>query len=281
MIIGGVVDGATDGPLVGVLIEVKQGSQTLARGITDKAGRFRLQFDAPAAAGPRAFELSASMGDYRAASTSLVIGNGLSAESVYRFRLVANAIAACIQNKKPAVVVGHFRPAAVRPDPDLSERIADALRYDLLMQIQKAEFTSANQPAIFPCKAAKPAAPDQYAGLAKLLGADVFVSGYVTSPNPVKVKVRMSVTDGYGVMPAPLDTDSPDVDLDDPQMARLAPGAHAAVLTALAIGYRLSMKPGECVDLIAASERMLGVLPEALILLRAQCKESLPNRGLL
>jgi hypothetical protein len=89
------------------------------------------------------------------------------------------------------------------------------------------------------------------------------------------------VADGIGGLVEPLTAVSSDADLDDPRLAQLAPEANAAVLTALVIGYKLSEKPQECVDLIAASERLLGSLPPKLVSLRAECQAALPNRGLL
>lgn len=281
VVIGNVRDAATDEALRGVEVAIVTDTQTRVGVLTDDAGKFQLQFDAPPGAGSRSFEMSASLNGYRAAKLPVVIVRGKPTAVSYALSLLPEAIAACIQKIKPAVIVGHFRPAQGRPDPDLSERIADTLRYDLLTQIQKANFLPASQPGIFPCGAAEPKVPGRYGNYARLLGADAYVGGYVTSPDPVKVKVQIAVADGYGVMSVPLTATSADVDLDDPQLARLAPEANAAVLTALAIGYKLSDKPQECVDLIAASERLLGSLPEALVTLREECKAVLPNRGLL
>lgn len=281
-VIGGSVrDETTEEPLRGVEVQVMAGAEVEASALTDEAGRFQLQFPDTAGPGSRSLELSASLDGFRAASRPVVINNGLPAEVSYTMSLLPEGVAACIQKTRPAVIVGHFRPAPGRPDPELSARIADTFRYDLLTQIQKANFVAARQPGIFACSTAKPMAPERYGRYARLLGADAFVGGFVTSPDPVKVKVQITVADGYGVMLAPLTATSSDVDLDDPTMAQLAPEANAAVLTALAIGYKLSDKPQECVDLIAASERMLGSLPAALATLREECKAALPNRGLL
>ena len=281
VIIGNVRDAATDEPLRGVKVAIVTDTQTRVDALSDDLGKFQLQFDAPRGAGSRSLEMSATLNGYRATTRPVEIVRGKPAAVSYSLAMLPEAIATCIQKIKPAVVVGHFRPAQGRPDPDLSERIADTLRYDLLTQIQKANFLPASQPGIFPCGAAEPKVPGRYGNYARLLGADVYIGGYVTSPDPVKVKVQIAVADGYGVMSVPLMATSADVDLDDPQLARLAPEANAAVLTALAIGYKLSDKPQECVDLIAASERLLGSLPEALSTLRAECQAELPNRGLL
>jgi hypothetical protein len=281
VVIGSVQDGATDEPLRGVEVAIGSGTQVDASALTDDAGKFQLQFDAPPGAGFHSFEMSATLNGYRASSLPVVVDKGKPTAVSYAMKLLPEAVASCIQKARPAVIVGHFRPAQGRPDPDLSDRIADTLRYDLLSQIQKANFMPAAQPGIFPCSAAEPKVPARYGNYARLLGADAYVGGYVTSPDPVKVKVQIAVADGYGVMSVPLTATSPDVDLDDPQLARLAPEANAAVLTALAIGYKLSDQPQQCVDLIAASERLLGSLPEALATLREECKAALPNRGLL
>lgn len=281
VVLGSTVDGATEAALAGADIVVKSDAVVRATTRSDESGKFQLTFDAPAGSGTQSVELSASLDGYRTLSRTIAISQGKTTEPRYALRLVPEAVASCIQKTRPAVVVGYFRAAPGRPDPDLSERVADALRYDLLTQIQKARFTSAAQPGIFPCKGAAPNAPQWYGGFARLLQADAFVAGYVTSPNPVKVKVQMTIADGYGAMAMPLDATSSDVDLDDPKLARLDPQAHAAVLTALAIGYKHTDKSQECVDLIAAAERMLKTLPEALHVLRTECQAVLPNRGLL
>lgn len=283
VVLGSVADAATDAPLAGVEVVARSGTETKGRAVTDPSGGFQLQFDAPAAAVPQRLTLDANLGGYRATSRAFEVDKGKPSEPNYALRLLPDAVADCIQKVKPAVVVGHFRAAQGSPDPELSERIADALRYDLLSQIQKANFVAAAQPGIFPCTAAEPKTPQRYGSLARLLGADAFVGGYVARAEPpdARVKVEMSVADGHGVLDMPLNASSPSVDLDDPRLARLAPEANAAVLTALVIGYKLSEKPQECVDLVTASERVLGTLPEALSRLREECQAVLPNRGLL
>lgn len=283
VVLGNVADAATDAPLAGVEVVARAGTESKARAFTDPAGGFQLQFDLPVGTAPQRLSLDANLAGYRIASHPLEVDKGKPSESGYALRLLPDEVADCIQKVRPAVVVGHFRAAQGSPDPELSERIADTLRYDLLSQIQKANFQTAAQPGIFPCTAAEPKTPQRYGSLARLLGADAFVGGYVTRAQPPdpRVKVEMSVADGHDVLGMPLNASSPSVDLDDPRLARLAPEANAAVLTALVIGYKLSEKPQECVDLVAASERVLGTLPQALSQLRADCQAVLPNRGLL
>jgi hypothetical protein len=281
VVIGSVRDGATDEALSGARVVVNVGTGTEIAALTDAQGRFQLQFDAPPGAGSHALEAVATLAGYDAGSQDIIVIKGKPAENSYDLRLLPEGVTACIQNERPVVIVGHFRPAPGQPDPDLSDRIADTLRINLLTQIQKANFSSRSQPRIFPCAAAEPKVPERYGGYAKLFRADAYVGGYVTRPDPVKVKLQITVADGYGVMPAPLNATSPDVDLEDPQLARLAPEASAAVLTALAIGYKRAGEPDQCIDLIAASERLLGDLPETLLTLRDECKALLPNRGLL
>ncbi|MGB0132589.1 hypothetical protein, partial [Dokdonella sp.] len=257
------------------------GAEVKTNVLTDEAGRVPVQFPAPAGPGCQSLELSASLEGFRTVSRTIEIDKGRPTQDSYALNMLPEGVASCIQKARPAVVVGFFRPAPGRPDPDLSARIADTLRYDLLTQIQKANFVATRQPGVFPCSSAQPKVPERYGKYAQLMGADAYVGGFVTSPDPVKVKVQIAVADGHGVMLVPLTATSTNVDLDDPTMARLAPEANAAVLTALAIGYKLSDKPQECIDLIAASERMLGELTPALGDLREECKAALPNRGLL
>jgi hypothetical protein len=281
VVIGNVRDAATDDPLVGARVSLALDAQGEASALSDADGRFELQFESASASAPLSVDLSASLEGYDVAVDKVEVVRGKTTQNSYALRMVPEGVSACIQKRRPAVIVGYFRPASGRPDPTLSDRIADTLRYNLLIQIQKANFAADAQPRIFPCSAAEPKVPERYGGYARLFGADAYVGGYVTSPDPVKVKVQIAVADGYGVLRAPMTATSHDVNLDDPQLAQLAPEANAAVLTALAIGYKLADKPQECIDLIAASERLLGALPDTLLGLREDCRAALPNRGLL
>lgn len=283
VVLGSIADAASEAPLAGVEVVARAGTEVKARTVTDTAGGFQLQFALPGDDTPRQLVLDASLAGYRSTSRPFEVDRGKPSEPAYALRLLPEAVADCIQQVRPAVVVGHFRAAQGSPDGELSQRIAETLQYDLWHQIQKASFSPEQQPGIFPCAAAEPKTPERYASVARLLGADAFIGGYVAraAPPDMRVKVEMSVVDGYGVLAMPLNASSPSVDLDDPRLARLAPEAHAAVLTALVIGYKLAQRSQECVDLVAASERVLGRLPEALGRLREECQAVLPNRGLL
>jgi hypothetical protein len=281
VVIGSVHDGATGEALAGVRVAVDVGAGSKTAAQTDANGRFQLQFDSPPGPGSHAIEAVATLAGYDARSEDIVVIKGKPVQNSYDLHLLPEGVASCIQKERPVVIVGHFRPAPGQPDPELSDRIADTLRINLLTQIQKANFSPQSQPRIFPCAAAEPKVPERYGGYARLFQADAYVGGYVTRPDPVKVKLQIAVADGYGVMGAPLNATSPDVDLGDPNLARLAPEANAAVLTALAIGYKRADEPQQCIDLIAASERLLGNLPDTLLTLRDECKAMLPNRGLL
>lgn len=281
VVTGMISDAVTGLPIAGAQVSLRSGADKLDLASSDGEGRFALDFDAPADAGRQSLQLIARVDGYDGASLDVDVDKGMPTQKNYPIQVLADGLAFCKQRSKPAVVVGHFRPAPGRPDPNLSERIADTLRYDLMQQIQKAQFEVDQQPGIFPCAAAAPKVLENYGDYAKVLGADAYVGGYVTSPDPVKVKVELAVADGYDVLPEPLSASSADVDLDDPRLARLAPEANAAILTALVIGYKLSKKPQECVDLVNASERLLTGLPPALQQLREECQKALPNRELL
>ena len=281
VIIGSVQDGATDTPLEGAEVVAKSGSAIRASAFSDRDGRFQLQFDAPPGEAPTAFALSANLDGYRATSRPFTITRGKSSEDSFSLRLVSDAVASCVRNVRPAVVVGHFRAAPGQPDPELSSRIAEALQYDLDEKVQTTRLVNSNRPGIFACGDVEPKVAGKYGSFAKLLGVDAFVGGSVTSPDPVKVKVQMSIADGYGVMATPVVVTSPGVDLGDPSVARLAPEAMTAVMTALVIGYKVANKPEECIELIGVSQRLLETLPQALVVLHDECQSALPNRGLL
>jgi hypothetical protein len=96
------------------------------------------------------------------------------------------------------------------------------------------------------------------------------------------VKVEMSIADRFGQLTLPVArASSPDVDLDDPQAARLNPIAHEAILTALVAGYERAKKYGACVETTVVAERMLGTLPGKLAEARQRCQQALPGRALL
>ncbi|MFZ1392998.1 MAG: hypothetical protein WAS23_15545 [Dokdonella sp.] len=281
VVLGSVRDGATDSALEGAEVIARLGSRTQGRAFSDREGNFQMQFDAPASDGAQAFVLSASLGGYRATSTPFSIAKGRTTASSYPLHLVSDALASCTREAGPAVVVGHFRAPLGQPDPDLADRIAAALQYDLDEKVQTTRLVNSKRPGIFACGDVEPKDPERYGSFARFLGVDAFVGGIVSSPGSSNVRVQMFLADGYGFMTSPSRVVSDGVDLNDPSLSRLAPEAMTAVMTALVVGYKLANKPEECVELVGVSERLLPVLPDALVRLREECQAVLPNRGLL
>ncbi|WP_423929475.1 hypothetical protein, partial [Dokdonella sp.] len=56
VLIGSVIDGATEEPLPGAEVQVAFGAEVEANVLTDEAGRFQLQFPAPAGPGSQSLE---------------------------------------------------------------------------------------------------------------------------------------------------------------------------------------------------------------------------------
>lgn len=280
IVLGSVVDAATGGPLAGASVSIRQGNQVVGSVLSNGDGRFRLPFDVGASAAARHLTLSVEHPAYVGGSKTVVVASGRADSPSYRFDLLPKPLAPCRRNRDHAVVVGYFRPPASGGGADFAERIAEALSYDLLTQIQRAGLAQEEQPFVLACGAAKPQAWSDYGTFAKALGADAFLSGYVV-PSGSLFKVEMSVAGRFDLLTPPARISSLDVNLDDPAAARLDRAAHTAILTALVTGYQQAGKSAECVQVTAAAERMLGTLPPALAAVRAKCRSALPNRGLL
>src|SRR5690606_18761162 len=140
VVTGRVSEAMAGTPMSGVDVSARSGGETLASVPSDEDGNFLLQFDWPVSGAPGTIQVLAGLKGYDAHSLNVEVDRGRPSQSSYALRLLADGLAFCMQRSRPAVVVGHFRPAPGRPDPNLSERIADTLRYDLMEQIQKAEF---------------------------------------------------------------------------------------------------------------------------------------------
>jgi len=278
---GSVADATTAAPLAGAEVSIRRGSEVLASDRSDADGRFRLSFDV----GPRPEALNLKLfvkhRGFEEASKDVVVASGKPDSSSYRFDLLPEAVSPCRRHRGHAVVVGYFRPpTSATGDLDLSSRIRDALNPNLLTEIQKLRLRPDAQPIVIACGQARPQATSDYPTLAKALRADAFLSGYV-SPSGSKFKVQMNVADRFDVLVPPPQISNPDVDLDDPQAARLALEAQKAILIALVTGYRSGEEYAECIEVTVAAERILGTLPPEIDQERQKCQKALPNHGLL
>ena len=278
---GTVIDMPTESPVAGARVSIRRGQSLLGQTVSDASGIFRLPFTVATSAPSQTFTLSVEHQDYTSAAVSVVVTSGRADRAGYPISLFPRSLSPCRRSHDHAVVVGHFRPPVSGPTlySDLAAQVADTLRYGLLTEIQQQHLPQTSQPLIIACNEARPRAPEDAPGYAKALGADAFLSGFV-SPAGARFKVEMTVGNRYDTTGPPVRSSSRDVDLNDPAGARLDSRAYEAVLGALVAGYEKG-NPAECVEVIAAAERILQPLPTALSEARIRCQQRLPNRGLL
>lgn len=283
IIVAGIVrDSSTGAPVAGADVSIQRGGADLGQTVSAVDGAFQLPFDVVVKPEAQNLTLLVRKDAFVSSSHNLVVTAGRPSANSFKIDLVPAAMAECIRPSSHSVVVGYFRPSAASVgDPDIAARVADALNYDLLVRMQQEELAHSALPIIIACGGAKPRAVGDYGKYAKVLRADAFLVGSVNDTALTKVKVEMAVIDGHGILPLPLRASSPEVNLDDPSVARLDASAHAAILTALVGGYERSGKFAECVDMTNAAARIVGTLPAALQSARARCEQRLPNRGLL
>lgn len=277
---GTVVDAATGSPVAGAKVSIR-GESLLGETLSDDSGIFRLPFNVGSSAVARTLTLEVEHDDYTPASEGVVVTSGRADRAAYPVELFPKSLSQCRRGRDHAVVVGHFRPPVSGPamQSDLASQVADALRYGLLPSIQQQHLPQGSQPLILACDEVKPRAGEDAPGYAKALGADAFLSGFV-SPAGARFKVEMTVGNRYDTAGPPVRSSSRDVDLNDPAAAHLDYKAYEAVLGALVAGYEKG-SAAECVEIIVAAERILRPLPPALTDARLRCQQRLPNRGLL
>lgn len=285
IVAGAVNDSSTGTPIAGADVIIRSGATDLASVVSDAEGVFQLPFNVAVRPEAQNLALLVRKDSFVSSSSLIVVTNGKANPNSLRILLVPQAVSDCIRTGSRSVVVGYFRPpASSTVDPDIAARVAEALDFDLTFRLQQQNALKlATRPQIIACGGAKPRAVADYAGFARTLKADAFLVGSVNDMALTKVKVEMSVIDGYGILPAPLRASSREVNLDDPSLARLDASAHAAILTAVAGGYEHSRKFAECVDVTSAAARILGTvgtLPPDLQTVRSRCEQKLPNRGL-
>jgi hypothetical protein len=280
---GELTDRATESAVVGATVEVMRGDKVLATGNSDLEGRFSLPVEVNPDPKPQNLTLAVRHTDYVSLSQVIVITSGRTDSSSYELELLPKALTNCIMSRDHGVIVGHFGPAASVPSgdfSDLSNRIAIALTYNLLPRIQQLHMPLDFQPFFQACEEARPRSIIAAGGFAEALGADAFVSGFVSQSGD-RYRVDAYVGDPYDLFVPPLKTSNDDVDLDDPSAADFDRSTHAAILTALAAGYEKEGKTVECVEVTVVAEHVLGGLSPAIEETRRRCQGALVNAGLL
>ena len=280
---GELTDRATGSVVVGATVEVVRGDKVLTSGNSDIEGRFNLPVEVSPDLVAQNLTLAVRHDEYVDLSEVVVITKGRPDRSSYQLELLPKALTNCMISGELGVIVGYFGPADSTPSvqfADFSNRIAIALTYNLLPRIQQMHIPEDSQPAFQACGEAQPRSITTAGGFAEALGADAFVSGFVSQSGD-RYRVDAYVGDPYGLFVPPLKTTNDDVDLDDPGAADFGPSTQAAILTALAAGYEEEGKPVECVDVTVAAEHVLGGLSPAIEATRRRCQGGLANVGLL
>lgn len=277
---GTVVDAVTGDAIAGAKVSIR-GAGVSSDGLSDSSGIFTVAFRPASSTSSKSFTLTVEQDGYTAPPTSVVVTSGRTERTAYPIQLLPTVLVPCMRKRDHAVVVGHFRPPTTGPaiQVDLASQVAEALRLGLLPSIQQQHLDQGAQPLILACDEAKPRAAEDSPGYARALGADAFLSGFV-SPSGSKFKVDMTVGNRYDATAVPVHSSSRDVDLNDLAAAHLDSKAYEAVLQALVAGYE-DKSPAECVEVVGAAERILHPLPPAFADARSRCQQKLPNRGLL
>ncbi len=260
----------------------------LATGTSDTSGHFRFSFDLGSGPDAHALKLLGSGANFASGSRDVIVSSGSPDLPFYSLGLLPQDVAACLLDSPFLVIIGHFRSSSSdTPFTDFSERIADALtynlNYDLLLPLQEVKILRDFQPVFYRCDEATPRTKQLAGTYARALKAHAFISGDVQHQQG-QFRVSTYVGDAYDLFVPPLRTVNEGVDLSDPGAAKLDPNTHAAILLALAAGYEQSGRFAECVDVAVAADQLdpgiSTLLRQTIQRQLASCQEKLPNRGL-
>jgi hypothetical protein len=278
---GTVSDASTGVSVSGAEVTLHSGGADVGTTVTAGDGLFQLPFDMTSSPQPKNLKLIVRREGFVAMASDVVVSAAGASPRSFAFALVPSAISNCVRAADHAIVVGFFRPAGGSPgDADISGRVADALNYDLLVHLQQS-MSQQTLPSVIPCGNAKPIQVTDSPKLVNVLHADALVTGSVNAVALQKVKVDITVFDRFELPPFPKRTSSKDVNLDDPELARLDRSAQEAILTALISGYEREGHFAECVDFTSAAARIVGALSGELASARQRCEQKAPNHGLL
>lgn len=279
---GSVTDAATRAPVIGAEIVLQRGDAVLGRGISDDAGTFGIPFNANVQRETQYFTLIVRHSKYRSASAIVEVVAGASVPP-HPFQLWPESLIDCVHKQAHAIVVGYFESPGM-DKVALTRRIAATLEYELLPLVQQQRLPPKVQPFVHKCPTAEPQGTKDYMNFAKALRADAFLTGYIappTRPSDTKVKVEMIIADRFGLLEPYAMVTSPDMNLEDPRVTRLAAEAYTAILTALIAGYEQEKMHGACFALTVVAQKLLPTLPPKIAEARQRCQDALPTKGLL
>ena len=278
----------TKAPIPGAAVKLTMGTQELGTANSDQNGGFVISSILPATNQPQNLTLLLEHPEFMKASHNLQAVGGKFTQQSYKLQLLPRELVHCrTAATGHCVVIGHFQPPLGATYTELSQRIANALTYDLLTKLQRLHLQVKEQPSFLACEEAKLRSADQGKLFAQALNADVFICGNVIQSGQ-QINLRTFVSDSYGLFEVPLSFMNLNVDLNDPGAAQMHPETHAAVLTALAAGYEKAEQFPQGIEATFWAERLLAEakmklpdLMEEIKKIRTRCQARLPHQGLL
>ncbi len=269
LLVGDLSNAATGQPVVGATLTVRFDEQTWETS-SDEQGHFSTTVTLPGNQRLYLVQLRAEHPQFASKTREIAIVDGQPEEPITRLDLFPAALAECLLQDDNLVVVGHFRPPLGEDIPDLSDRLAEALQFDLLTVMQQLHLPPALQPVFAPCRDARPRLITQGSTLARALRAHAVVHGNV-SRSTGEFLVRAHVSDAYEISSAPVTTQNPAVDLENPSAAQLNPETYAAVLMAVAAGIANRRDCPGAATVLAAAEALGEDASALLEVMEANC----------
>lgn len=272
IVVGELSDATTGQPIVGAPTEVRFGDATVGSALSDERGRFRIPATLPGSSNLYVAQLAVAHPDYAAKTVEFQVVNKEPARDSYALELFPRRLTPCLPERDAAhlVVVGHFRSPLGEDIADLSERLAEAMQFDLLNQLQRVRLATPLQPVFAPCTDARPRQLTHGKTLARALRADALVHGNVSREED-RFHVSTHVSDAYADAPTPATATSRDVDLANPAIASMNPETHVAVLAAVAAGFLDDRDCGSALAVASAAERLAGQPPAFAAEVRRRC----------
>ncbi len=278
-IVAGKVSDPTSGAgVTGAALEVRLGGQVVGRGSSVQRGEFQIAVDVPATGVHQATVLIEHE-SFDSKSAPVVIQAGRPQPRFLQIEIVPRGLGACSAGGEHGGIVGHFGTPA-GSSGDFPRKIANALTRNLLTRVQAEHVPEDFQPAFTACAEAKPRSFVHGGNFARLLAADVFVSGDLR-PTTDGYDVYAYVSDRFDLFAPALETVNAAVKLDNPGAAELDASTLAAILVAVARSYQEDGHAAECVDVTRAAEALLGDLTPEIEAQRGRCQGGLDHRGLV
>lgn len=278
---GNVIDEVTGQPIVGAEVTVLRDTETLGSGPTDPNGRYNLSFRVDSSSGAN-LALRVDRPGYSPRQLGFQLVDGQPFDAPGEIGMLAEALSPCRSNLRHTIIIGNFRSPVGEELQELTERITDALQFDLIIRLQQNRLDPALQPVFAPCSGARPAVLQHSKRLVRALHADSLVYGDVTS-TAAPFTVKTLITDAYDLFQMPQAHLNDAVDLNDPTSATMSNAVHAAILASLAAGLARTdtSQCAEVISILNTIEQLVSSPPQTLETLRQECIPHLENSQLL